>query len=135
MQSRNSLSDAAGARRAPAYHLASSENSVNSEVSGPGFTPVTVLLVEGLLEVRKVTFKFHVTLHELEWPSRQLVGENLDRSWRGALHLESCSVTPQAGIWRYKAICTGTSQYVRFWRHHDGGTRNLNLKMVRTSMY
>jgi hypothetical protein len=34
-------------------------------------------------------------------------------------------------VWQYKAVCTGTSLYVRFWRH--GGTRNLIL--VSTSMY
>jgi hypothetical protein len=44
-----------------------------------------------------------------------------------SLHLESC--TP--GIWWYKAACSGTSRYVRFWRH--GGTKN--LKMVCTRMY
>ena len=41
-----------------------------------------VLLVEGLLEVRKVTFSSDSSR---KWPSLLLVGENLDRSWRGAL--------------------------------------------------
>ncbi len=42
------------------------------------------------------------------------------------IHLESWI----PAIWRYKAVCSGTSRYVRFWRH--GGTSN--LKMVCTDM-
>ncbi len=41
-----------------------------------------VLLVEGLLEVRKVTFSSNSSR---KWPCLWLVGENLDRSWLGAL--------------------------------------------------
>ncbi len=41
-----------------------------------------VLLVEGLLEVRTVTFSSDSSR---KWQSQWLVSENLDRSWRGAL--------------------------------------------------
>jgi hypothetical protein len=57
--------------------------------TGPGFKFATCILynklvvqVTGLLQVRTVTFSREASR---KWQSLWLVGENLDKSWQGAL--------------------------------------------------